>query len=494
MPVIPILAGVVGGVGTGAALAGAATLATTGIGLASAIKGSKQAGAAANQAAAAPAPTVDIAALDAQAREIARKNAADSAALEAQFNPGAGELRSGSLQALLAQIGQLSGPSGGLPSLSPAPVRGTRFDDVPAEDARVTELIARITGQAGQPLTTTGFDSALTRDAIARAREDLALGGDLPQDVRNLVARRALGKSGAVSGGLTLGRDLTARDLGLTTLDLRNQRLAQALQAGGAEVGLEQANAAMRNQAEQFGRTNLLQSEQAVAEAAARRDANYNTAAARSSANYATDAQIAAQRDALASGNYFNQENLLQNIASGNFARAFGAAQLGQNIAQPTSGLDPGSITNLAVGNTNALAQKQQQDAALRIQAANQKTQFGSQLLGTGLGFIGNFMNRGNASTISGMPLPPAPTIFNKPWNPPAPAYNLGTFCWVARECFGENSPEWTRFRDWMLTKGSPELVDFYGKNGEAIAAEISDQPMVKELIRHLMNAAKEAA
>lgn len=358
-------------------------------GVALAAKGQSDAKKAAQQAANTPAPTVNIAETDALARQTAIQNAIDSAELERQFNPGAAEVRSGSLKALLDQIGQYSAPSGGAPALSALPARDTRFNEAVAEDPRVTELLSRIIAQSGRPLETTGFDSALTRDAIARAREDLALGGELPQDVRNLVARRALARSGAVSGGLTLGRDLTARDLGLTTLDLRNQRLAQALQAGGAEVGLEQANAAMRQQAEQFGRNNLLQSEQAASGVAANNAANYNAAASRAAANYATDAQIAAQRDALASSNYFNQEQLLQNISSGNFARALEAAQFGQNIAQPQSGLDPSAIANLAVGNINATAAQQQQAMGLNSAAANARTAFGSQLVGAGVGLAG---------------------------------------------------------------------------------------------------------
>lgn len=344
-----------------------------------AAKGLSNANKAANAAANAKAPQVNIAETDALAREAARRNAVESAALEREFNPGAAELRQGSLAALLGALGPenasaLAAFAGrGAPGISTPGAR-------PGASAANTELLNRIAAQAGQPLTSTGFDSALTRDAVARASADLALGGELPQDVRNLVARRALARSGTVSGGLTLGRDLTARDLGLTTLDLRNQRLQAAAQLGSQEAALEQANAAMRAQAEQYGRANLLQSQAAIDEQDAR-----------AAQNYATDAQLAAQRDALASQNYFNQANLLQNIQSGDFARLFQAAQLGQNIAQPLSGLDPSAIANLAVGNVNAQAGQQQQAMGLRAGAANQQTQFGSQLAGTGLGIAAQF-------------------------------------------------------------------------------------------------------
>lgn len=384
-------------------------------------KARKAANAAQDQAKAAAAGTgggaVNIAQLDQQAREIARRNAADSAALEAQYNPGAQELRSVSLQSLLAALDPNSAvakelssyvASGG-PSIGGGPVIGATptLPDIaarPETSPELKALLGQVAAQAGQPLTNTGFDSALTRDAVAQARADLALGGELPQDVRNLVARRALARSGQVTGGLQLGRDLTARDLGLTTLDLRNQRLAQAAALGSQEAGLEQANAAMRAQAEQFGRQNLLQSQQALA--------GYD---AQQAQNYATDAQIAQARAALDSSNffnraglesqnyntaanrdsqnYFNQANLLQNIANGDFSRVMSAAQLGQNIAAPMAGLDPGSVVNLAVGNSNLAANSAQQAAALQAASGNQKSALGGQLLGTGLGFVQNYMN-----------------------------------------------------------------------------------------------------
>lgn len=307
------------------------------IGAASAAKGaydanknSKAATAAATEAANRPAATVDINALDAQAREFARKNAADSAALEAQYNPGAQELRASSLQSVLA----------GLPRT--------------AETERLSQLIM---AQAGQPLTTAGaqqYDSALTRQAVEAAAADLALGGELPQDVRNLVARTALARSGQVTGGLQLGRDLTTRDLGLTSLDLRNSRLSNAAQLGAQEAALGQGNANLRQQAagldltaQQYGRDNL-----------------------------------------------FNSASFLQNIQNGDFSRAMSAAQLGQNIAAPQSGLDPGSVVNLAVGNTNLTAAQQQQADALKIGAYNQKAQLGAQMTGTGLGYVQNYLNQ----------------------------------------------------------------------------------------------------
>lgn len=291
---------------------------------------------------------MNIPALQTQAQQIALQNARNSAALERQFNPGAAQLRQGSLEALLASLNPETGAT--LEALTAGGPPGSN-----------NTLMSRIISQAGTPLATTGFDSVLSRAAIEQAQRDLALGGQLPQDVRNLVARTAAARSGAVTGGLGLGRDITARDLGLTSLDLSQRRLQNAAQLGQQEAALEQANAALRAQSETFGRNNLLQSQGAVA-----------------------------AQDQLAASNYFNQASLLQSIANGDFARAMSAAQLGQNIAQPVSGIDPGSVANLAVGNSNAIAQQAQNAAALKAQSANQLIGLGGNLLGAAGSYYAN--------------------------------------------------------------------------------------------------------
>lgn len=308
-------------------IAGAGAAAAIG-GTVIAAKGLSASQKAAEAAANAKPAAVDIAATDAQARQAALRNAIDSAALEKQFNPGAAELRQGSLESLLAAL------------------------NAPQTDR--DNLVSRISAQAGNPLTVGApqqYDSMLTRQAVQAAADQLALGGQLPQDVRNLVARGALARSGQVTGGLSLGRDLTTRDLGLTSLDLQRARIAQAAALGQQEASLEAGNAGLRQQndaarlaAEQFGRTNLLDS-----------------------------------------------ASFMQQIASGDFQRALAAAQLGQNIAQPQSGLDPGTVANLAVGNMNAGAAQAQNAAALRAGVANQTAAFGSNLAGTGIGLAAQF-------------------------------------------------------------------------------------------------------
>ena len=65
----------------------------------------------------------------------------------------------------------------------------------------------------------------------------------------------------------------------------------------------------------------------------------------------------------------------------------------------------------------------------------------------------------------------------------------VGKMCWVAREAFGEDSPQWKQFRTWLLTEAPEEFAQFYATNGLQIADEIHDNPKVKELIKYLMTA-----
>jgi hypothetical protein len=62
-----------------------------------------------------------------------------------------------------------------------------------------------------------------------------------------------------------------------------------------------------------------------------------------------------------------------------------------------------------------------------------------------------------------------------------------GMMCWVAREVFTPQNPEWLLFREWMLTKAPLWFVSWYLKNGERFAAFISDKPVIKNVLRTWM-------
>jgi hypothetical protein len=63
------------------------------------------------------------------------------------------------------------------------------------------------------------------------------------------------------------------------------------------------------------------------------------------------------------------------------------------------------------------------------------------------------------------------------------------SFCWVAREVYGESNPAWLEFRDWLLTRGSFRRVSRYAANGPRIAEYIATRPGWKARLRKWMDA-----
>ena len=63
-----------------------------------------------------------------------------------------------------------------------------------------------------------------------------------------------------------------------------------------------------------------------------------------------------------------------------------------------------------------------------------------------------------------------------------------GILCWVAREVYGIDNPKWLQFREWMLTKASDNLRNFYIEYGERIAESIRNKPKIKAIIRKWMD------
>jgi hypothetical protein len=192
-------------------------------------------------------------------------------------------------------------------------------------NAGTTASMNYLQGQIGQPL-----NSSLLNSAASTAQQQLNLGGTLGQDTQNSVTRNALATAGGVTpGGLGQGANITAADLGLTSLQLQNQRLQNASSIGQQQYGVSQGNAA-----------NSLQS-------------------------------IAG----------------LSNLNQTQFQNNLNAAGMYNNIQAPTSGLNPGSLGGLAVGNTNA------QSAANASQAniIGQEGQNLSKSVGGLAGYLGQY-------------------------------------------------------------------------------------------------------
>ena len=56
--------------------------------------------------------------------------------------------------------------------------------------------------------------------------------------------------------------------------------------------------------------------------------------------------------------------------------------------------------------------------------------------------------------------------------------------CWVAREVYGKDNPEWTIFRAWLLTEAPEWFRDLYLEEGERFADFISDKPLLKSVVK----------
>lgn len=243
------------------------------------------------------APQVDIGAADRAARQYAEKNIRDAIRLEQQYSPETYQLRKQSTEALLAES---------------------------QRPTQTADLQAALRSRFDQ-----GFaPSALTQAAYDQALADLRAGGSIPLDVQNAVTRGALSSSAGATGNLGLGRDLAARDLGLTSLQLRNQRLQQGQAFGQAYD------------------QNLL-------------------------------AQLQAQQ---------GLAGTISDLGQAELSRRLGVAQLGQSIARPSSGLSSSDVVNLMVGNQNARQAAAANAASNQAQFSQGLLTLGGQLGGAALG------------------------------------------------------------------------------------------------------------
>lgn len=269
------------------------------------------------------AKTVNIPQADAAAREYADKNIQDAIRLEQKYSPETYGFRQQSMQALA---------------------------DESARATNTADMQAALRARFDQ-----GFSpSALTQAAYDRATSDLALGGALPLDVQNQITRQALAGTARGTGGLGLGRDVVARDLGLGSMQLRNQRLATAQDIGTAYD---------RNQLAQ------LQAQQALAGA-------------------------------------------VTDLGQAELSRRLNLAQFGQAIQRPESGLTRSDVVNLMVGNTNTQNAVNAQNAANKAAFTNSLITLGGQVGGAALG--GYLSGGGGATTAaSSAPLTPSSAYSN---------------------------------------------------------------------------------
>ena len=63
-----------------------------------------------------------------------------------------------------------------------------------------------------------------------------------------------------------------------------------------------------------------------------------------------------------------------------------------------------------------------------------------------------------------------------------------GSCCWVAREVYGETSPQWLLFRSWLLGDSPSWFRNLYISKGEAFADWLSKNTWLKPIIRRWMD------
>lgn len=260
----------------------------------SAYSANQQKKAAANAANAGRATPIDINAVSKQAEEQALKNIIRSRDVEQNYDPYVAASREAAIRGFLGQLQQ--------PSAA--------------------------TQQANQ-LALNGYDSPAIRQAVQQA---MALSNtnalpvaELPVEVSNQATRKALATAAGVGGGgLNLGRDLVARDLGLTSLQLGQQQEQNQLNRIQGLLGAGQT---------QFG----------------------------------VDTQ---------------RIGTLANLGGQDFTRALSAAQFTQSLQRPEVGLDPTAIANLATGNVSTENQNRLNQANMIQQQANINSQLYGQLAG----------------------------------------------------------------------------------------------------------------
>jgi len=178
----------------------------------------------------------------------------------------------------------------------------------------------QITGapQAANPLLNAATTSTLNQ---------LNMGGQLPPDVAEQVARQAAqgaGQSGFAGGAPT--KNIVAQDLGLNSLSLLNQRQQNAASLGTTTAGLNTQQQQLANAVAEF--------------------------------NNSTVPQV-------------------------NTQRVLGTAGVVSGIPTPVAGLDPGQIASVAIGNNNAQNQYNQQSASILASSNAANAQNTASTIGT---------------------------------------------------------------------------------------------------------------
>ena len=145
----------------------------------------------------------------------------------------------------------------------------------------------------------------------------------------------------------------------------------------------------------------------------------------------------------------------------------FGLQQNQQNLG--SAFITPSNGINLALQNAanmnNYNASIYGANAALAgAQAQAQGAMIGGAMSGLGAAAGGMFQGAGAVGSIGGL------------------------FCWVAREVYGSENPQWLAFRHWMFNYSPKWFLKLYATHGEKFAQFISNKPILKSIIKKWMD------
>lgn len=176
--------------------------------------------------------------------------------------------------------------------------------------------------------------------------------------------------------------------------------------------------------------------------------------------------------------------NMFGNLQQQGFNTALGAAQNQQGIQSGLAGQ--------GFGFGQQINQQQAQQGALQ-QALNQA------LIDAGRGQYQGFTGSPTAAlgplmgALGAAPVPQGQTQTqsSRPGLFDFITAGASIFCWVAREVYGEEDHRWQEFRVFMFAAAPEWLFNLYSKHGEAFAKRVARTPMLKRILRPIMNRAR---
>ena len=362
-----------------------------------------------------------------------------------------------------------------------------------------------------------GQVSGLQSQLQQQASSLLGAGGGLTQGetmAAQQSARAAYADRGRLRGNAGIGAEILGTDQAQRARLMQNAQFAQGVDAAGQQQlnqnrgyaqgvqaqnqGLSQFNAGQQNQLGQFNagqRTGISQFNTGQANQIGASLAQFNAGQNQQNSQFnatgmnAMNQSAAERADANARFNYQGQMQNQQFNASGMNAMNQDAASRGDANArfnyqgQMQQGNDQFGRSQSVAGQYGTQAINPGTYAAQLAQGTPDYT-------GQTLNYMGDLNNTNYNAAAS---------RYNSAQNNKAATTgaiingvaSLGSafICWVAREVYGKDDPQWRRFRGWMLTGASDRLLAWYLATGERAARTVRGNQHLRAQLRTSMDA-----